>query len=521
MRSSEAQAHMSITLGRKPTSIAEIAAIAGGARISLCPDAIDGMRPVQQRLHRAISEGQAIYGLTTGVGDLYSVRLQPGDVAQAQLNMLRSHASGMGAPLDELAVRAIMATMVKALLQGFSGVSPELVQTMAEMLNRGVVPWSPAKGSVGYLIATSHIGLVIFGEGKAWYRGELLPGREAMQRASIEVLMPGPREGHALISGTYEITGIGALAVHHADQLVDIADIAGAMSLEALKGNSRGYDARLQTMRPHPGQIATATRLRALLEGSAVLEAHRNHRLQDALSLRCIPQVHGAVRDAIAYCRDVLTIEVNSVTDNPVFVVEDGELVPLPGGNGHGAPTALALDVLAIAVAHVSTMSQARSDRLTNGHISELPSFLVGAGGANSGFMIPPYAAAAIAGDNRSLASPSSVHTVTTCASQEDHVSMGVSAAIKARTASDNLADILSIELICAAQGLDFHLPLRPGKGTAAAYDAIRRVVPPRDEDRAMYPELHAIRQLIDNSTLAKAVENAITKKPDPWEDIS
>jgi histidine ammonia-lyase len=384
---------------------------------------------------------------------------------------------------------------------------------MAEMLNRGVVPWSPAKGSVGYLIATSHIGLVIFGEGKAWFEGELLSGREAMERASIEIIPPGPREGHALISGTYEITGIGALAIHHAEELVAIADVAGAMSLEALKGNSRGYDARLQNMRMHPGQIATAKRLRALLEDSAVLGAHRDYRLQDALSLRCIPQVHGAVRDAVAYCRDVLTIEVNSVTDNPVFVIEDGELVPLPGGNGHGAPTALALDVLAIAIAHVSTMSQARSDRLTNGHISELPPFLAGESGANSGFMIPPYAAAAIAGDNRNLASPSSVHTVTTCASQEDHISMGVSAAIKARTAADNLADIISIELICAAQGLDFHRPLRPGKGTGAAYDAIRSVVATRDEDRAMYPDLQAVRQLIDNSTLGDAVEQALTKE--------
>ncbi|TIX90623.1 histidine ammonia-lyase [Rhizobium sp. P44RR-XXIV] len=501
-----------ITLGHQSTTIADIVAIARGAQVELSKEAIDGMKPVQQLLRAAISEGKPIYGLTTGVGDLYTVKLKPEDISKAQLNMLRSHASGMGEPLDAPSVRAIMATMIKALLQGHSGVSPELVATMAEMLNRGVTPWSPGKGSVGYLIATSHIGLVIFGEGKAWYRGELISGREAMERASIPVIAPGPREGHALISGTYEITGIGALAVHYAEELVAIADVAGAMSLEALKGNSRGYDARLQNMRMHPGQLVTASRLRALLDGSDVLAAHRDHRLQDALSLRCIPQVHGAVRDALAYCKDVLTIEVNSVTDNPVFVIEDGELIPLPGGNGHGAPTALALDVLAIAIAHVSTMSQARSDRLTNGHISELPPFLVGESGANSGFMIPPYAAAAIAGDNRSLASPSSVHTVTTCASQEDHISMGVSAAIKARTTADNLADILSIELICAAQGLDFHRPLRPGRGTGAAYDAIRGVVATRDEDRAMYPELHAVRQLIDDSTLHTVVERALKK---------
>ncbi|NKL66514.1 HAL/PAL/TAL family ammonia-lyase [Rhizobium leguminosarum] len=499
-----------VRLGASPTTIQEIADIAAGARVTLCPDAVDGMSKVQNLLLQAIEANRPIYGLTTGVGDLYTVKLQPEDISRAQLNMLLSHASGMGTPLDPPAVRAIMATMIKALLQGCSGVSAGLVETMSEMLNRGVIPWSPAKGSVGYLIATSHIGLVIFGEGRAWYEGELLSGREAMTRAGIAIKAPGPREGHALMSGTYEITGIGALAVHQAEQLVAIADVAGAMSLEALKGNSRGYDERLQRMRPHPGQVETASRLRSLLSDSEVLAKHRDHRLQDALSLRCIPQVHGGVRDALAYCRDVLTIEINSVTDNPVFVIEDEELVPLPGGNGHGAPTGLALDVLAIAIAHVSTMSQARSDRLTNGHISELPPFLMGASGANSGFMIPPYAAAAIAGDNRSLAAPASVHTVSTCASQEDHVSMGVSAAMQARTAADNLADILTIELICAAQGLEFHRPLRPGRGTGAAYDAIRQVVPPRDSDRAMYPELQAVRDLIDNGTIAGAVDRAL-----------
>jgi histidine ammonia-lyase len=228
------------------------------------------------------------------------------------------------------------------------------------------------------------------------------------------------------------------------------------------------------------------------------------------LSLRCIPQVHGAVRDAIAYCRDVVNIEINSVTDNPVFTVENGELLSLPGGNGHGAPTALALDFLAIAIAHMSTMSQARSDRLTNGHMSELPAFLVGGSGANSGFMIPPYAAAAIAGENRSLAAPASVHSVSTCAGQEDHISMGVSAAQKARSSADNAADILSIELLCAAQGLEYHLPLRPGKGTSAAYEAIRRVVRPRETDRAMYPDLRAVRDMIDDGMLAAAIDCAL-----------
>jgi histidine ammonia-lyase len=499
-----------VTLGKAPTSLEEIVAIASGAAVVLDADALREMKTIQALLGNAIESSKAIYGLTTGVGDLYTVRLEPQDISRAQLNMLRSHASGMGTPHDTSAIRAIMATMIKALLQGASGVSPSLVETMAQMLNRGVIPWAPNKGSVGYLIATSHIGLVVFGEGQAWYQGELMAGGDAMKQAGIEITEPGPREGHALISGTYEITGIGALAVHQAQELIAIADVAGAMSLEALKGNSRGYDERLHRLRPHPGQVATAHRLMALLDASEVLAAHRNHRLQDALSLRCIPQVHGAVRDAIAYCRNVVNIEINSVTDNPVFTVEDGELAPLPGGNGHGAPTALALDFLAIAIAHMSNMSQARSDRLTNGHMSELPAFLVDGSGANSGFMIPPYAAAAIAGENRSLAAPASVHSVSTCAGQEDHISMGVSAAQKARSSADNAADILSIELLCAAQGLEYHLPLRPGKGTGAAYDAIRRVVKPRETDRAMYPDLRAVRDMIADGTLAAAIESAL-----------
>jgi histidine ammonia-lyase len=353
-----------VTLGSAITSLEEIVAIASGARVILDADALREMKTIQALLGSSIESGKAIYGLTTGVGDLYSVRLEPQDISRAQINMLRSHASGMGTPHDVSAIRAIMATMIKALIQGASGVSPRLVETMTEMLNRGVIPWAPSKGSVGYLIATSHIGLVVFGEGQAWYQGELMAGGDAMKRAGIEITDPGPREGHALISGTYEITGIGALAVYQAQQLIAIADVAGAMSLEALKGNSRGYDERLHRLRPHPGQVATAHRLMALLDASEVLAAHRNHRLQDALSLRCIPQVHGAVRDAIAYCRDVVNIEINSITDNPVFTVENGELLSLPGGNGHGAPTALALDFLAIAIAHMSTMSQARSDRL-------------------------------------------------------------------------------------------------------------------------------------------------------------
>ncbi|MFC3944030.1 histidine ammonia-lyase [Pseudomonas gingeri NCPPB 3146 = LMG 5327] len=499
-----------VTLGAQPTSIEDIAAIAAGSQVVLDSDMLAAMTRIRDLIQQELDSGQAIYGLTTGVGDLYSVKLRPDEISRSQLNMLRSHASGVGAPHDHLAIRAIMATMIRALLQGCSGVSPDLVLTMTEMLNRGVTPWSPSGGSVGYLIATAHIGLAVFGQGQAWYRGQLLPGGEALAQAGIAVREPGPREGHALLSGTYEITGIGALALDQVERLVELADVAGAMSLEALKGNTKGYDPRLQRMRPHAGQVATAARLLSVLDASQIIAANADHRLQDALSLRCIPQVHGAVRDAIAYCRGVLEVEINSVTDNPVFVVENDTLVALPGGNGHGAPTALALDCLAVAISQLGSMSQARSDRLTNSYLSGLPAFLADGRGSNSGFMIPPYVAAALAADNRSLAAPASVHSVSTCAGQEDHVSMGVTAACKARTAANNTVDILSVEFICAAQALEFQRPLRPGRGTGAAYDLIRTQVPARDADRDMYPELRAIRDMIDDGRLARAIENAI-----------
>ncbi len=504
-----------VTLGGGRTTVADVAAVAGGAPVRLDEGRLGAMTATRDLVARALAEGRQIYGLTTGVGDLSKIRLGPEETAHVQINMLRSHASGVGAPHDAPAVRAMMAAMIEALLHGASGVGPELVVTMAEMLDRGVTPWSPGGGSVGYLIATSHIGLAVFGHGRAWYRGELLPGAEALARAGIARRAPGPREGHALISGTYEITGIGALALDRARRLVDLADVAGAMSLEALRGNTRGFDPRLQRLRPHPGQTATAARLMRLLDGSEIVAANRGHRLQDALSLRCMPQVHGAVRDALAYCEAVLDIELDSVTDNPAFLIEDGELAVLHGGNGHGAPTALALDVLAVALAEVSGMSQARSDRLTNGHLSGLPAFLADGKGSHSGFMIPPYVAAALSADNRRLAAPASVHSVSTCAGQEDHVSMGVAAAVKARTSADNLADIIAVELLCAAQALDLHAPLRAGRGTGAAHRAIRRRVPLREDDRDMYPDLAALRELIDGGGLAAAVADALGASPD------
>ena len=501
---SPTQPPATVTLGRAKTTIDELVRIADGAPVALAPDALAQMDNVNRYIQRAIADGQVIYGLTTGVGDLVTERLGADQIGLMQMNMLRSHACGMGPDLSVREVRAMMAVMLKSLLQGFSGVSSALALRMCQMLNQQVTPWSPASGSVGYLIATAHIGLSVFGEGQCWYQGQLLPSAEALAQAGIAARVPGPREGHALISGTYEITALACLALGDFSQLLPVADMAGGMCLEALKGNTRGYDARLHALRPHVGQQETARILRCLLRDSEILTRYRDYRVQDALSLRCIPQIHGAVRDQLAHCRQIVTTELNAVTDNPVFLIEDDELVILPGGNGHGAPLALALDALAVAIAQLSTASQARCDRITNVHLSGLPAFLVGKSGANSGMMIPPYVAAALAGDNRSLAAPASVHTVTTCAGQEDHISMGVSSARKALKAVENAVDIVAIELLCACQAIEFHRPLRASTGTELTLALVRQQVAFRETDTALYPDMHAVRGLISAGQLSR-----------------
>ncbi|EPG4140739.1 MULTISPECIES: HAL/PAL/TAL family ammonia-lyase [Klebsiella] len=497
----------SITLGRAPGTVDEIVRIADGAPIALEKAALDNMARVSSRIQRAIEQGQVIYGLTTGVGDLVTTRLSPDRMTDTQLNMLRSHACGVGPDLTVREVRAMMAVTLKSLLQGYSGVTPALAQRIADMLNRQVTPWSPAGGSVGYLIATAHIGLAVFGEGKCWYQGELLPAQQALTRAGIPPYVPGPREGHALVGGTYEITALGCLAVADFQRLLPVADMAGGMCLEAMRGNTRGYDARLHALRPHPGQQETAQNLRRLLKGSEILARYRDHRVQDALSLRCIPQIHGAVRDQLAHCRQIMTIELNSVTDNPLFLVEEDRLIVMPGGNGHGAPTALALDALAVAIAQLSTASQARCDRITNTHLSGLPAFLISPDSGYSGMMIPPYVAAALAGDNRSLAGPASIHTVSTCAGQEDHVSMGVASARKALKAVENAVDIVAIELLCACQALEFHRPLRAAVGSEATLERVRQAAPFRDKDTLLYPDIHALRALIHQGELSAMLQ--------------
>lgn len=520
-----------VVLGTGRATAADVAAVARGASAVLDPGALARVEDTHRRLlalvDRVALTGELVYGLTTGVGDLVDVTPHvtgPDATARTQLALLRSHASGVGPDHDDAAVRAIIVVTVEALARGISGVSPELLVALVALLEAGVVPAAPAQGSVGYLTATAHIGLVVFGHGHARYRGELLSGAQALERAGLSPLVPGPREGHALISGTYEITGIGALAVDAAHRLVAVADAVGALSVEAMGTNARGFDARVVALRPHPGQAETARRLRALLAGSALLAPGTggtaqpgSGRLQDALSLRCIPQVHGGFRDCLAWVTSVLETEIASVTDNPAFVVEDDDLVPLSSGNGHGAPVALALDTLAVAVSQLTSMSAARSDRLTTSHLSGLPPFLT-EGLASSGLMTAPYAAAAVAAEVRGLASPATVHSGSTCAGQEDHVSMGTTAAIQARRAVGHAEQVLAIELLCAAQGLDLRRRAAladPGAGTAAVHAAVRAVVAFREADTEVAPDIAAVHALLTGD-LAAVVEAAVAGAAPP-----
>lgn len=497
-----------VPLGTRPLTAADVAAVADGARTAVAPSVLQGVEAGHGRLLDLAETGTPVYGLTTGVGDRVGDPIGPADAAERQLVLLASHASGVGEPWEPRVVRAIMVAVAQALAHERSGVRATLVARLVAMLNAGVVPWAPRGGSVGYLIATAHIGLVAFGRGRARLGGELLDGAEAMRRAGIPTDGPGPREGLALISGVHEITGVGALAVVAVDRVLRSADVAAAMSLEALRGSSSGFDARAQSVRPHPGQAVTAARLRALTDGSGILGAGRERRLQDALSLRAVPQVHGAARDMLAYATTVIETDLNSVTDNPAFVDDGGGLVPLPNANGHGAPGALALDALAIAVSQFTSMSQARTDRLTTGRLSGLPPFLVDAGGDDPGLMIPAYAAAALSGEVRHLASPASVHSVSTSAGQEDHISQGVTAADQAARAGDLAAGVVAIELLCAAQGLEFATE-QPGRGTAAARALIRSVVPAYTAGREPSLDIAAIRELVVSGELAAVAEAA------------
>ncbi|BDG62053.1 histidine ammonia-lyase 2 [Caldinitratiruptor microaerophilus] len=500
-----------IPVGR-PIGLAEVVAVAGGrAQARLAPEARARVEAARALVQRLLARRQPVYGVTTGFGKFSDVPISPEEVARLQHNLLVSHAAGVGEPLDDAAVRAAMLLRAQALAQGHSGVRPAVVDLLLEMLNRGVHPVVPSQGSLGAsgdLAPLAHLALVLVGEGEARYRGERLPGREALARAGLRPLTLEAKEGLALINGTQIMTGIGALALAGALDLLKVADVAAALTAEALGAIPTAWDPRIQELRGHPGQAAAAANLRRLTQGSALLTAPGEVRVQDAYTLRCIPQVHGASRTAIDHVAQVVGWELNAVTDNPLLFPDEGEV--LSGGNFHGQPVALAMDYLGIAVAELASMSERRVERLLNPTLSGLPAFLTRAGGLNSGLMILQYTAAALVSENKVLAHPASVDSIPSSANQEDHVSMGTIAARKARRIVEHARHVLAIELVCAAQAVEFHDPRGLGAGTRAAYRAVRERIPPLAEDRLQHADIARAVELIESGALLSAVEGAV-----------
>jgi len=491
-------------------TLSQVAQVArGGASATLAPAARPKVVAARTVIESALAAERKIYGVSTGFGPLSDVFIGGADRDALQANLLRSHALGTGNPIGEAETRATILLRANVLAKGHSGVRPEIIELLCELLNRRVHPVIPERGSVGAsgdLAPLAHLALVLIGEGEATHDGQRLPGAEALRRAGLAPLALKAKEGLALINGTCGLTAIGALASVRAGALVKLADVASAMTLEALRGSVVPFDPRLQAVRPHPGQVATADNLRRLLRDSEINLSHRDcGKIQDSYTLRCIPQVHGGVRDALAFAEAVLARELNAATDNPLVFPNSGDT--LSGGNFHGHPVAIALDVVALALAGLCGFVERRIERLVNPQLSELPAFLVNAGGLNSGFMMAQISAAALAAETRVLASPASVQSIPTSGNKEDFVSMGWLAAVKAAQVADRLATVLGLEFLCAAQGLDFLLPLRPGRGALVAHAGIRRCSAHLERDRALRPDLDRILALVDDGSLLADVE--------------
>jgi histidine ammonia-lyase len=461
---------------------------------------------------RWVREERRIYGVTTGFGALSDVAISGKDTRRLQENILMSHAAGVGRPLDAETVRAIMTLRVKDFARGHSGIRLETAQQLLELLNRGVVPVIPEKGSVGAsgdLAPLAHLALVLLGKGAAFYDGRKMSGAEALKASGLAPIRLESAEGLALVNGTQVMTAIGALSVHDARQLSRLTDIAASMTLEVLMGSRTEFNPKIHQVRPHPGQIAAAANMERITRASEIISSHSDcSRVQDAYTLRCSPQVHGATKDAIAYCRRVVETELNASTGNPLIFAESEEF--LLGGNFHGQPVALAMDFLGIAVAELANISERRIERLVNPMLSGLPAFLVSDGGLNSGFMIAQYTAAALVSENKVLAHPASVDSIPTSANKEDHVSMGTIAARKGREIVANTENVIGIELLCAAQALDLFTNLKPGEGTLAAYQAIRRAIPHLDTDRFLAADIDAMRELMRSGAILAAVEERV-----------
>jgi histidine ammonia-lyase len=515
-----------LRLGR-PISLRDLEEVARrGRAVELDADARARVQAARVPIERLVQADGArgthpslqVYGVNTGFGALSEVKIPVADIRTLQRNLIRSHACGVGPDLGAAEVRAMVVLRAQVLALGCSGVRDELIDRLVALVNANVLPRIPAQGSVGAsgdLAPLAHLALVLIGEGEAHFRGELLAGGEALARAGIAPIELEAKEGLALINGTQYMAGIGSLALVDAARLATISDIAGAMSLEALKGSQRPFDERLMAVRPHPGQAQSAANLRRMLAESAIMESHKHcGKVQDAYSLRCMPQVHGATRDALGWASEVLERELNSVTDNPLVFVDErdpGVADIVSGGNFHGQPLGLALDLAAIAVAELANISERRVEQLVNPALSSgLTPFLAAQSGLDSGFMIAQVASASLVSENKVLAHPASVDSIPSSAGREDHVSMGSVSARKLGQVIANVRMSLAIEILTASAGLDQRHPLEPGVGVRAAHGAVRAVVPPMTHDRPLYRDIAEVVRLLESGVILNAVEGAL-----------
>ncbi len=492
-----------VVLDGQPLSLAEIESVSLAFRpVAIAPSALTRVAGSRALIEEILSTGETVYGVNTGFGKLSDVRIPSDKLAQLQTNLVRSHSCGVGNPLSEPEVRAMLLLRANVLAKGFSGVRAPLLELLVAMLNNGVHPVIPEKGSVGAsgdLAPLAHLALVVIGEGQAFYKGQRIAGADALRRAGLKPIELAAKEGLALLNGTQAMNGVGALAVARALRLARLADLAGAMSLEALMGTPTAFDPRIHNARPHSGQIASAEHLVRLLAGSEIRESHRTHdsRVQDAYCLRCMPQVHGAVRGALAHVASVLETEAGSATDNPLVFPSSDPREPaavVSGGNFHGAPLSYVLDYAAIVITDLCGITERRIDRLLNPDINEgLPAFLSGDPGLSSGFMIAQIVSAALINECQVLSHPSSTGSIPTDGGKEDHVSMGMTAALKLRTIVENAERILAIELMCAAQGIEFRRPLKSSREVERAHDAIRAVVPRLEQDRVLAGDISSL----------------------------
>jgi histidine ammonia-lyase len=496
-------------------AVREVALMGDRRRVLLTSDARQAVESARAVVDAVVRNNKLAYAVTTGVGQLSDVRIAGDQIRELQVNLVRSHAAGVGEPLSVAETRAMMLLRANSLAKGCSGVRPVVIDTLCEFLNRGVTPMVPSQGSVGAsgdLAPLAHLALALIGEGECIdEQGARIAAADALAQAQIKPLVLEAKETISLINGTQGMLAVGTLALLAAEILLDTADVLGALCCDALKGTDVAFDERIHQARPHRGQLKSAANLRRVLEGSQIRESHRDcGKVQDAYSLRCIPQVHGAARDTVAHCRDVFEVEVNSAVDNPLVFVRDARQAAgdiISGGNFHGQPLAFALDFLAIALTALAGISERRLERLVNPALNEgLPPFLAAGAGLNSGFMLPQVTAASLVSENKVLAHPASADSITTSGNKEDYVSMGMTAAMKLTRIVANTRNVLAIEAMAVAQALDFLAPLKTSQRGQAAHAAIRAVCPTMVKDRVMYQDITRLAELIASGKLAAVV---------------